>query len=77
MPAIHVQLFAGRSIDTKRTLAQALTDAAVGVLGCSPGAVDVIFTDIQKHDWATGGRLWSDGDAPAPAPSPTPRPPTP
>lgn len=76
MPAIHVQLFAGRSINTKRALAQALTDAAVGVLGCSPGAVDVIFTDVQKHDWATAGRLWSDGEAPAQSPA-QPTPPTP
>ena len=25
-----------------------------------PEAVEIIFTDIKKHDWATGGILWSD-----------------
>jgi 4-oxalocrotonate tautomerase len=30
--------------------------------------VDVIFTDVQRHDWASGGQLWSD-KAPAPPPA--------
>ena len=30
------------------------------VLGIDPGAVDVIFTDVRKGDWATAGVLWSD-----------------
>ena len=60
MPAIHVQLFAGRTVDQKRALAKALTEATVATLGGSPEAVDVIFTDVQRHDWASGGTLWSD-----------------
>jgi 4-oxalocrotonate tautomerase len=68
MPTIHVELFAGRTVDQKRALAQALTEATVRTLGGSPGAVDVIFTDVQKHDWASGGVLWSDAVAPAPKP---------
>jgi 4-oxalocrotonate tautomerase len=33
--------------------------------------VDVVFFDIARHDWATGGVLWSDkGGAAAPAPTP-------
>ena len=72
MPTIHVELFAGRTVDQKRALAQALTDATVRTLGGSPEAVDVIFTDVQKHDWASGGRLWSDKAPAAPAPVPNP-----
>jgi 4-oxalocrotonate tautomerase len=68
MPSIHVQLFAGRTVEQKRALAQALTEATVRTLGGSPEAVDVIFTDVQKHDWATGGTLWSDKAPPAPKP---------
>ena len=60
MPSIHVHLFAGRTVDQKRALAQALTEATVKVLGGSPEAVDIVFTDVQRHDWATAGRLWSD-----------------
>lgn len=67
MPTIHVQLFAGRTVEQKRALARALTDATVATLGGRPDAIDVIFTDVERHDWATGGRLWSDpAEPPAP-----------
>lgn len=68
MPTIHVELFAGRTVEQKRALAAALTEACVKTLGGSPAGVDVIFTDVQRHDWATGGKLWSD-EAPAPPPA--------
>ncbi|AWJ86947.1 4-oxalocrotonate tautomerase (plasmid) [Azospirillum sp. TSH58] len=60
MPLINVQLFEGRTPEQKRAYAKALTDASVEVLGCSPEAVDVIFHDVKKSDWASGGKLWSD-----------------
>jgi 4-oxalocrotonate tautomerase len=66
MPTIHVEMFAGRTLEQKRALAQALTQATVQTLGGSADAVDIIFTDVMRHDWATGGRLWSDAAAPAP-----------
>ena len=67
MPTINVQMFAGRTLEQKRALAQALTDATVKTLGGSPEAVDIIFSDVQRHDWATAGMLWSDKAAPKPA----------
>jgi 4-oxalocrotonate tautomerase len=66
MPTIRVELFEGRTVEQKRALAQALTDATVRTLGGSPDAVEVLFFDIARHDWATGGVLWSDK---APKPS--------
>jgi len=66
MPTIRVELFEGRSVETKRELAKALTEAAVKVLGGSPGGVDILFFDVPRHDWATGGQLWSDQGASAP-----------
>ena len=70
MPTIRVELFAGRSVDQKRALAQALTEATVRTLGGSPDGVDVVFVDVERHDWATGGKLWSD-KASAAASAPT------
>jgi 4-oxalocrotonate tautomerase len=67
MPTIHVELFEGRSVEMKRALAQELTAACVRVLGGSAGGVDVIFSDIARHDWATGGVLWSEVPPPPPA----------
>lgn len=64
MPTIHVELFEGRTVEQKRALARELTDAAVRVLGGSPDGVDVIFVDVKRQDWATGGQLWSDQAAP-------------
>ena len=68
MPTIHVELFAGRTLDQKRALAAALTEATVKTLGGSAASIDIIFRDVERHDWATGGELWSD-KSPAPTPS--------
>lgn len=67
MPTIHVELFAGRTTEQKRACAAAITEAVAKTLGSAPESVDVIFRDVERHDWATGGRLWSD---PAPAQKP-------
>lgn len=69
MPTIHVELFAGRTVEQKRALAQALTEATVRTLGGSPDSVDIIFRDVERHDWSTGGVLWSDRPS-APPPQP-------
>ena len=68
MPTIHVELFAGRTVEQKRALAQALTEATVRTLGGSPESVDIIFRDVERHDWATGGALWSDRQPAPPKP---------
>ena len=74
MPTIRVELFAGRTLEQKRALAQALTEATVRTLGGSADAVDVLFFDIQRQDWATGGQLWVDKASAAPAPAAPPAP---
>jgi len=60
MPLIHVSLFEGRTTEQKREFAQALTREAVKILKCTPESVDLIYEDIRKSDWATGGKLHSD-----------------
>ena len=55
MPTIRVELFEGRTVEQKRALAQALTEATVRTLGGSADGVDVVFFDIARHDWSTGG----------------------
>ena len=66
MPTIRVELFAGRSVEQKRALAQALTEATVRTLGGAADSVDIVFCDVERHDWATGGQLWSDKAAAPP-----------
>jgi 4-oxalocrotonate tautomerase len=60
MPTIRVEMFEGRTPDQKRALAMELTQACVRAIGASPDSVDVLFFDIPKSEWATGGTLWSD-----------------
>ena len=76
MPTIRVELMEGRTVEQKRSLARALTEAAVNVLGSSAASVDVVFYDVARHDWATGGTLWSDRPAvvtPEPLPGTDPQ----
>lgn len=69
MPTIRVELFEGRTAEQKRALAKELTEGVVRVLGGSPESVDILFFDIKRVDWATGGTLWSDRGTAPPASS--------
>lgn len=60
MPTIHIELFEGRTHQQKADLAREITEAVVRVLGGSPDSVDILYRDIARSDWATGGVLWSD-----------------
>jgi 4-oxalocrotonate tautomerase len=60
MPTIHIELFEGRTPEQKRDLAKAITEVTVQTLGGSAESVDIIFVDVKRQDWATGGVLWSD-----------------
>ncbi len=60
MPTINVQLFEGRTVEQKKKLVEAITQATVDILGSTPDAVDIIITDIKRENWATGGKLWSE-----------------
>ncbi|WP_337786193.1 4-oxalocrotonate tautomerase [Ramlibacter lithotrophicus] len=60
MPTIRVDLMEGRTVDQKRALVKAITQAVVDTLGARPESVDVLLFDVKRHDWATGGELWSD-----------------
>jgi 4-oxalocrotonate tautomerase len=72
VPTLHVELFEGRTPEQKAKLAQALTEACVNVLGTAAASVDIIFRDVARHDWATGGRLWSEGAEAAQPSAPKP-----
>ncbi len=66
MPTVRVELFEGRTPQQKAALARELTEACVRVLGGSADGVDVLFFDIARQDWATGGVPWADKSPPKP-----------
>jgi 4-oxalocrotonate tautomerase len=69
MPLIRVELFEGRTVEQKRALAAALTEATMKTLGSPADAVDVMFFDVPRHNWASAGVLSSDKAGIPPAPS--------
>jgi 4-oxalocrotonate tautomerase len=60
MPTIRVELMEGRTLEQKKNLVKALTQAVVDTLDSKPESVDVVLFDIKRGDWATGGVLWSE-----------------
>ena len=61
MPIIRIEMFEGRSVEQKRACAEAVTQAWCATCGSTPAMVTVVFSDVAKSDWATAGRLASDG----------------
>ena len=59
MPTYHVEMMEGRTVEQKKKLVAEITRVSVEILGGVPESVDII-TDIQRENWATGGKLWSE-----------------
>jgi len=60
MPFIHVHIAAGRPVDQRRRLAQAITDAVTEILETEPGTTQVLIEEHDKDNWAIGGELLSE-----------------
>ncbi len=60
MPTIHITMFEGKTVEEKRKLVTALTDAVVTSIGVKRESVRIYMHDIKKHDLAQGGILMSD-----------------
>ena len=60
MPIIHVHLFEGRTVDQKRKLVAAMTEAVVKSLEAKPETVRILLHDMSKNDMAVAGVLHSD-----------------
>jgi 4-oxalocrotonate tautomerase len=60
MPVVTVQQWTGRTVDQKRRLAKAITDAMVEIGNAKPDGLHVIFQDYELEDWARAGVLGVD-----------------
>lgn len=60
MPFVTVQIAKGHSIDKKRLLVQAVTDALVSALGTKPEWITVHIDEFERENWAVGGELHVD-----------------
>lgn len=55
MPVVRVSFYEGRSVEKKRRIAQAITEALAEIGGSKPHAVHVIFENIAREDFVIGG----------------------
>jgi 4-oxalocrotonate tautomerase len=60
MPLVTIHMYEGRTIDQKRELVAAITDAVVRIAKTTPEATDVVIHDVPRHNWAHAGKLASD-----------------
>ncbi len=60
MPIIRVEMWEGRTKSQKAELARAITEAMVSIAHTTPESTIIIFSDIDRDDWAENGKLASD-----------------
>lgn len=60
MPILRVSLWSGRSEKQKADLAAALTETMVQVGNVPAQAVTIMFEELPKENWASGGKLHSE-----------------
>src|SRR3954454_4372763 len=60
MPLITVQMYEGRTVEQKRELVAALTEAVVRIAKTTPEATQIIIQDVPRHNWAFPAKLASD-----------------
>lgn len=60
MPVVTVEMWEGRTLEQKRGLVAAITDAMVRHAGARPEHLHVIIHEIPRHNWARAGVLGTD-----------------
>lgn len=60
MPVVTVQLWEGRTLEQKRALVRAITEAMVEHAGAKPDGLHVIIQEIPRENWARAGVLGVD-----------------
>ena len=60
MPVVIVKMFPGRTVDQKRRLSKAITDAMVEHAGAKPDNLHVIIEEHALENWALAGVLAID-----------------
>jgi 4-oxalocrotonate tautomerase len=60
MPIVTIKMYEGRTLEQKRALAKAVTDAVVRTTGATPEGTFVVIEDVKFEHWATAGILASD-----------------
>lgn len=68
MPVVTVQLWPGRSLDQKRELVAAITDAMVEHANADPAGLHVVLQEVSPENWGRAGLLGIDREGHPKAP---------
>lgn len=60
MPIIEIKLIEGRTVEQKRKIVKAVTDAICESTGVTPDRVRIHLCEMKKENFAKGGVLTSD-----------------
>ncbi|MBI3078670.1 MAG: 4-oxalocrotonate tautomerase [Deltaproteobacteria bacterium] len=60
MPVVTVEMWEGRTVEQKRRLVRAITQAMVEHARAEPHALHVIIHEIPRQNWAKAGTLAVD-----------------
>jgi 4-oxalocrotonate tautomerase len=60
MPFVVVEMWEGRTVDQKRNLVKAITDAMVEHAACKSEHLHVVIHDTPKNSWGRNGKLGID-----------------
>lgn len=66
MPIVRVEWYAGRTEDQKAAVAQGITEVMRTQAGVKPESLFIVFEDVDRSNWATGGVLASRAGPPRP-----------
>ena len=60
MPLVTVHMYEGRTVEQKRALVAAITEAVVKHAKTTAEGTQVVIVDVPRHNWAQAGKLASD-----------------
>ena len=60
MPIINVKLIEGRTVEQKRAMVKAVTQAVSETLGVAESAIRICIEDMKPENFAQGGELRLD-----------------
>jgi 4-oxalocrotonate tautomerase len=64
VPVVIVEMWEGRTVEQKRKLVKALTEAMVEHAGSNPTHLHVIIHETPRESWGRDGKLGTELEAP-------------